>query len=321
MLLSAQDGRLMSASPEGEVFDAMRGRYSSGHERQFVAYLKGHAGDELKVHRVSRPPVVIERPALTCAFAVQPCVIESMARDPEFRGRGLLARFLYAAPRSWIGERKVGPPPVPERAQLRFQEKIRRLAAIEGQHRLGLTPQASRIFRAWQIEIEAMLAEGGQLESIRDWGGKLAGATLRIAGILHTVDYGDAGPIEDFTIVKAVEVARYLIPHAQYVLQLMAASKTKERAEGQIVLRWIKRTSKSEFTRSQAQQSLRGRFPQADDIDPALGELTRRGYIRRRHITPTGRPGQHPSPLYEVNPIIKSKCCPENTENTENVPA
>ena len=75
-----------------------------------------------------------------------------------------------------------------------------------------------------EVEIEAMLGDGGQMEIMRDWGAKLAGATLRLAAVLHCVEHEPAGLIALPTIVAAVNVARYLIPHAEVVLNMMSAS-------------------------------------------------------------------------------------------------
>ena len=107
MVMAAQDGRIVSASPEGGVFDLMKGRYAKNGGTQFNVYLMGHAGDDLVVDRVSRGSIRVERPSLTCAFAVQPIVIKGLASEPAFRGRGLLARFIYAFPRSSIGRRRI----------------------------------------------------------------------------------------------------------------------------------------------------------------------------------------------------------------------
>jgi hypothetical protein len=81
-------------SAEGDVFDLMAGRYSAKTTSNFGVYLKGHAGDPLRVDRVGRPPEFVLQPALTVGLAVQPDVIPGGLRQkPEFRGRGLLARF------------------------------------------------------------------------------------------------------------------------------------------------------------------------------------------------------------------------------------
>jgi replicative DNA helicase len=48
-LLRDQGGRLAILTPEGDVFDLMAGRYSSTSESNLGVYLKGHAGDDLRL--------------------------------------------------------------------------------------------------------------------------------------------------------------------------------------------------------------------------------------------------------------------------------
>ena len=48
---------------------------------------------------------------------------------------------------------------------------------------LQLDAEAAVRLRKWETEIEVMLGEGGQMEIMRDWGAKLAGATLRLAEV------------------------------------------------------------------------------------------------------------------------------------------
>jgi len=145
---------------------------------------------------------------------------------------------------------------------------------------LGLSADAAGLLRGWEAEIEEMLGDGGAMEIMRDWGAKLAGATLRLAAVLHCVEHGPAGRIEGRTIAAAVEIARYLIPHAEAVLNMMLASEDTADDDARYVLRWIERHGRREFTKRDAQQHGRRRFPKADDIDAALAELVRRGYIR-----------------------------------------
>jgi replicative DNA helicase len=92
--LLATYGRIALLSPEGDVFDQMAGRYNQAAGPNLGVYLKGHAGDLLKVDRRGRPPEYVERPCLTIGLAVQPEVLHGLASRPGFRGRGLLARFL-----------------------------------------------------------------------------------------------------------------------------------------------------------------------------------------------------------------------------------
>jgi replicative DNA helicase len=104
--LLAVYGRIALLSPEGDVFDQMTGRYNQAAGPNLGVYLKGHAGDLLKVDRRGRPPEYIERPCLTIGLAVQPEVLRGLAGRPGFGGRGVLARFLYSLPVSLVGRRQ-----------------------------------------------------------------------------------------------------------------------------------------------------------------------------------------------------------------------
>lgn len=86
----------------------VHGRHSGG-AANLEVFLKGHAGDLLRVDRKGRPAEHVEHPALTLGLAVQPDVLRDIARMPGFRGRGLLARILYALPTSTVGRRKIAP--------------------------------------------------------------------------------------------------------------------------------------------------------------------------------------------------------------------
>src|SRR5215217_3590348 len=145
--LLATYGRIALLSPEGDVFDQMAGRYNQAGPNLGV-YLKGHAGDLLKVDRRGRPPEYVERPCLTIGLAVQPEVLRGLASRPGFGGRGLLARFLYSLPASLVGRRQPGAPPVPEPVADRYALELQALAATlavptdDGPALLSLDPGA-----------------------------------------------------------------------------------------------------------------------------------------------------------------------------------
>jgi hypothetical protein len=319
-MLAEQGGRLASTSPEGGVFDLMAGLYSKSGIPQFGVYLMGHSGDDLITDRVSRKGVRVERPALTCAYAMQSEVIRGLAGKAAFRGRGLLARFLYAAPQSWIGRREIAPAPVSDATREAYRQTVRALADLEGEPVLRLGADASGALREWESEIESMLGDGGQMEIMRDWGAKLAGATLRLAAVLHCVGYAPDAAVGGPTFAAAVEIARYLIPHAEAVLALMQAKEASGEDDARYVLRWIERHGRREFTKTEAQHHGKRRFPKADDIDPALAELTRRGYIRLRPAATIG-PGRPPSPSYEVNPAFFTSVKPAMRSHNSHNPA
>jgi hypothetical protein len=75
-----------------------------------------------------------------------------------------------------------------------------------------------------------------------DWGGKIVGAVVRIAGLLHMTDLAGAGdawksPISEATVERAIVIGLYLIPHAKAAFAEMGADENIEKAK--VILRWI----------------------------------------------------------------------------------
>jgi len=299
MLLEQQGGRIASLSAEGDVFDLIAGRYSKNGNADFNVYLKGHAGDRLTQSRVSRCDLVVDRPALTCAYAVQPSVITSLQQQAAYRDRGLLARFLYAVPPSLAGEREIAAAAVPAHIATAYRRTVRRLMEFNGEFLLTFAADAEQRLRQWEQEIETMLRDGGDLETIRDWGGKLAGATVRIAGVLHCSVCDVMGEIDQRTVDDAIAIARYLIPHAEHVLN--ATRDDTVTADARYLLRWITRNRLDQFTHRDAHAHGRRRFTTSDELLAPLELLHARGYIRPRPDPPR-KPGRRPSTVYAVNP-------------------
>jgi replicative DNA helicase len=319
--LLASYGRIALLSPEGDVFDQMAGRYNQAGPNLGV-YLKGHAGDLLKVDRRGRPPEYVERPCLTIGLAVQPEVLRGLAGRPGFGGRGLLARFLYSLPESLVGRRQVGASPVPpavvDRYALELQALAASLAAPAGDDSpavLTLDQEAGELLLGFERDLEPRLAAAsGDLAHLAGWAAKLAGATCRIAGLLHLAGHLRDGwnqPIGADTFAGAARLAGYLVDHARAVFDLMGADPRVDDARW--LLDWITRTGQAQFTRRDAHAAApRGRFPKATSLDPALGLLEEHGWLRRVDADPVGPRGGRPaSPRFLVNPL------PRATEPTQ----
>jgi hypothetical protein len=313
-ILRDHGGRIALMSAEGDVFDVMAGRYSSNSTSNFGVYLKGHAGDTLRVDRVGRAPEFVPAPALTVGLAVQPDVIRGLAKKPGFRGRGLLARFLYALPPSMLGHRDTDPPPVPEPILIEYHQKLLALmntafgeddGGLPCPHPLHLDVAARESFQRFEVWVEPRLSEFGELGRITDWGGKIAGAVARIAGLLHMADHvGIDAPwdvhIPAETVERAVRVARYLIPHAVAAFAEMGADEVVERAKS--ISRWIAHGNLESFTKRDVHQGARSTFKRAADVDGPLAVLVERGFIRKREENASSGAGRHASPIYDVNP-------------------
>jgi replicative DNA helicase len=314
--LLASYGRIALLSPEGDVFDQMAGRYNQSAGPNLGVYLKGHAGDLLKVDRRGRPPEYVERPCLTIGLTVQPEILRGLAGRPGFGGRGLLARFLYSLPESLVGRRQAGAPPVPRAVADRYTLELQALAASltgpagptgdQGPAVLTLDQAAAELLLGFERELEPRLAAGsGDLAHMAGWAAKLAGAACRLAALLHLADHlrdGWARPINADTLAAAIRLAGYLVDHARTVFDLMGADPRIDDARW--LLDWISRTNQTQFTRRDAHAAApRGRFPKATSLDPALALLEENGYLRRVDADPSGpKGGRPPSPRFLVNP-------------------
>jgi putative DNA primase/helicase len=307
-LLMGNGGRLAVMAPEGDVFETMAGRYSSNGDANFGAFLRGHAGDPIRVDRVKREPEFVARPALTVALAVQPGVIRGLQSKAGFRDRGLLARFLYGLPESTVGRRTIDAAPVPAETASRYEATIRALLNLkpgDEPYVLKLSTEARGALRDFELWLEPQLAQDGELGALGDWGAKLAGAVVRLAGIRHMAERATEAqpwtvPISGSTMAAAMYLAEeYLIQHAKAAFGAMGSDETIE--DARTILTWIRRKAEPNFTKRNAFDSLRGqRFKKAEDIDAGLSALEGHEYVRAREV----RSGGRPSIVYDVNPAV-----------------
>ncbi|MFJ4093978.1 DUF3987 domain-containing protein [Kitasatospora sp. NPDC089913] len=308
-LLAEQGGRLSVLSAEGGIFDIIAGRYSG--TPNLEVFLKGHAGDRLRVDRRSRQEFV-ESPALTMGLAVQPSVLEDIARVRGFDGRGLLARFLYCLPASTVGSRRIITDPVAPHVAETYEGNItsltKALADWTDPAVLQLTPAADALLIAFQERLEPQLAaRGGELGHIAKWAGKLAGTVARIAGLLHLAVHltdGHTKPVTEATMVSAIKLGDYFTAHALTVFEAMGADSTVTRASAVLDVcrdnRWRAVSRRDLFTRLS-----RADFPTAADLDPALALLEEHGYLRLEPVPVRPRTrGRKPSPRYEIHPAL-----------------
>jgi len=307
--LAAQGGRLAVLSPEGGIFATIAGRYSG--TPNLEVFLKGHAGDMIRVGRLSRDTEHIDKPALTLGLAVQPEVLRDIAGMPGFRGLGLLARILFALPENTVGRRKIGADPIPADVAADYSANLSNLVLTLADWTdpavLVLTPEANNLILDIERAVEPHLAPGGAWANIVDWGSKYTGAVVRIAGLLHLAEHWRDGwgrPVAADTIQRASMIGDYYAAHALAAFDDMGADNTTRNAR--TVLSWIERTASTAFTKREVFRALKcSQMPAAADFDGPLAVLEAHGYLRA--LDPPTRPragGRPPSPSYLVHPEV-----------------
>jgi len=319
MRLAEQGGRLGLFSAEGGPFELMAGRYTEG-TSNFELYLKAHSGDAHLVDRVGRAPICLRAPALTAALTVQPSVVAGLARRPGFRGRGLLARFLFSLPRSRVGRRASNPPAVTAETRAAYLDSVANLLSMpvvrddhgESEPRvLVLNGKAREHLLTFKAELEPRLATGADLAPLQDWVNKLPGAVARIAGLLYLADnhevVGEEKPLRPLDVSvceRAVQIGRYLLEHAMAAFGLMGSDDVTELARR--ILEWLRGWEGDAVTKRDIHRGVHRQVERATDLDPALDVLVSRGYLRAMRPPRTSPVGGRPaSPGFEIHPAVK----------------
>jgi hypothetical protein len=301
-VLAEQNGRLAIISAEGGVFDIIAGRYSK--LPNLDLWLKGHSGDPVRVDRKGRPPEYIQHPALTLGLMIQPAVLDGIANNSSFRGRGLLARFLYAFPTSKVGHRTIAPPPVTPQTRQTYADLLDELAhGLVGWAGdpavLMLTNGAQETFTEIERAVEPTLAGDGELAALADWGAKYVGAVARIAGILHLGQHrpdGVKSPIDEDTVWAAFRIGEYYKACAIQAFTEMGTDPVT--ADAIYLLDRIKKLNQDEVSERDMHVATQSRFKTKEAMMPALSRLVEQGSLERLAAEPTG--GRPASPRYKV---------------------
>lgn len=306
-LMADQWEAMAILSDEGGILEILAGRYSQGIPNLDLV-LKAHAGTSFRVDRGSRPSVFMEAPALTLGLSPQPAVLHGLAKVPGFRGKGLLARFLFALPQSSLGYRTLDTRPVSSEVRGAYHQAIYQLVQLRHQddgrpHHLYFADEALREWKAFQRHVEDELRAGGIFEHIRDWAGKLPGAVARLAGILHCAAHAGGDPqahrIELSTVEAALALGALLERHALVAFSVMEVDSTLDAA--QKVWAWVLRQRQTTFSQRNCFHALQGTFHEMAAIRPAFEVLVERAYLLP--LTADKRAGR-PSPGYRVNSRI-----------------
>ena len=308
-LMAEHNEKMSILSAEGGIFDIIGGRYSNGIPNLDL-YLQGHSGDPVKVDRGSRDSVYLDSPALSLGLSPQPEVLRGLADKSGFRGKGLLARFLYLLPKTNLGYRKLESEPVSKDVEDEYCDLVCLLLDIElpeddqGKkipYVLKLSNEAYQKWLEFARVVEKDLREGGRFEYITDWAGKLPGAAARIAGLLHCAEKPYQPWAENIsleTMQIALELASIFSSHALIAFDMMGADKALEQARK--IWRWIERNGQKSFTKRDCFNALQGTFHKVVNMDEALKILQERNYIQEIKQKTGGRP----SVKYNVNPEL-----------------
>jgi hypothetical protein len=173
-----------------------------------------------------------------------------------------------------------------------------------GPHTIQLSAEAHQEWREFAADVEPNLREGERFGHMRDWAGKLPGAAVRIAGLIHCGKHALGSPekelIELDTMRRSLALVTVLADHALAAFDLMGADLVLRDARK--VWAWVNRERNSTFTFRECFRALQGTFPRAANLEPAIDVLVERAYIApKNNMSATaGRPVR----TFQVNPSL-----------------
>jgi putative DNA primase/helicase len=307
-MLAENDERMALFSDEGNIFEIMAGLYNDS-KVNIDVFLQAYSGAPTKIKRRARE-VSLDNPALTFGLAVQPVVIESFANGSKklFRGKGALGRFLFCVPESMLGKRTVTDRSiVPVEVKSKYESGVRRLLSIpkhvddagkEVPRMLVLDAAAVVVWQEFAAKVENMIGPGGELDSMDDWGGKLPGTALRIAGLLHLVEYGpDNLTVGTDTLNRAVGLCDLLIGHAKAAYGLIGADEVVSDAKK--IFLWMQKNGFKVFTKTECSRA----FKSMSNVDGALKALEERNILKELLVPTDGRSAVN----FISNPVLRER--------------
>jgi len=314
IILDEQQGHCAIFSAEGGTLRHMAAERPGGD-----VYPQAFSGETIRVDRRSGTRVRVPAPGLTICMAVQPEVFAAVARRARLRERGTLGRFLYALPKSLLGDRDPFASAVPEEVAAAYETGVKRLASEVsglgerpeggGVQELVLDTDAAVRLAEFQVENERRLKPDGDLRAIADWAGRLPEHVARIAALLHLAEKGLNGSVPLEAIEAALQMAPYLTAHAKAVLDPVSADAS--RSDAAYVLTGLKRCRLRRFSERDLFEHTKRSLDTMDRLRAALAHLVAGSYVRETPMPPRQGPGRPPSPCYEVNPAVHS----QNSQN------
>ena len=246
---------------------------------------------------------------------IQPDVLLDLAAQRSMRGRGLVARFLYAMPVSYVGYRNVSTAALSAEVQSAYdshlQNLVRGMAEWAGDPAvLTLTKEARRALEIIAEEVEPLLREDGQLSALKDWGSKYVGAVARIAGVIHLAELGPQDgpktPVSEETMWRAADIGTYFRFAAIAAFRAMGTDPAVANAI-YLLGRVRKHDMVSERDMHRACQS---RFAKKGTLVSAIAVLVDHGYLHRLTAWQQKGKGRPASPVFKVHPLARTMAKP-----------
>lgn len=224
VMLSHNQEQLASLSPDaGNIVNVLLGRYSKLDRTDEGIYLKAFSGDNCRVDRQGREPVLLQRPCLAALWLVQPDKVETLLGKTELTDGGLIPRILICHTRAMprpIVDGVEGIPAATEHAwEMRVSELIHAFRMASEPFTIEPTPEARQMMKEHHNQI--VERRNGELRDVTTYAARWNEQAWRIAVCLHAGLHGeDAGGrmLEADTAASAIALADWFAGEQLHIL-------------------------------------------------------------------------------------------------------
>jgi hypothetical protein len=197
VMLAHNQEQLASLSPDaGSIVNNLLGRYSKLDRTDEGIYLKAFSGDNCRVDRQGREPVLLQRPCLAALWLVQPDKLETLLGKTELTDGGMIPRLLVchtlAQPRPIVNGVEGIPAATATAWAMLVGKLLRTIHKANEPFTIEPTPEARRMMDDHHNQIvERRL---GELRDMTTFAARWNEQAWRIAVCLHAGLHGeDAG--------------------------------------------------------------------------------------------------------------------------------
>lgn len=321
-MMAEQYGRAAILVSEAGILGSLAGRYAKIPNLDLV--LEAYRGAPYQMRRAGTGAVDLPSVNLTLCLCVQPGMMAGLAseRENQFRASGLLARFMCAIPAPMVGRRSIDSPDIDGKVAADYHQRVENLALniwdTDTTLHIGLDEGAAKLLREYRIHIEPRLGPEGDLFDLGDWGAKLVGNLVRIAGLITLYDKADAAEIPEARMRDALAMSDYFIAHAQRTFALMGGDSDVRLENPRRVLEYLRKQAAAavadgrdpdeSFTLRDVHYGMKRQAwveeGGAEAVKQAVTDLAEYGWVRREIRATRGR--GRPSERFEPHPWISS---------------
>lgn len=197
VMLAHNQEQLASLSPDaGSIVNNLLGRYSKLDRTDEGIYVKTFSGDNCRVDRQGREPVLLQHPCLTALWLWQPDKLETLLGKTELTDGGMIPRLLVchtrATPRPIVDGVEGIPAATANAWAMLVGKLIHAFRMASEPFTIETTPEAWRMMKDHHNQIVARRL--GELRDVTTYAGRWNEQAWRIAVCLHAGLHGeDAG--------------------------------------------------------------------------------------------------------------------------------